>query len=85
MLSGDRLPDLDPGRIEILKKILPSCDDAARPVDLFDANRRTVFAFKIQRTFGAWTVVGVFNPDEAAVAESRTPDIASRISRGFLG
>lgn len=73
VLSGDRLPDLDPGRVEILKKILPSSGEAARPVDLFDTDRQTVFALKIQRPFGEWTVVGVFNPSEMDVAEHVLP------------
>src|SRR5512145_2839962 len=43
VLSGDRLPDLDPSRLEILRKILPSGGEAARPVDLFDTDRHTTF------------------------------------------
>jgi hypothetical protein len=39
MISGDRLPDLDSTRLEILRKVLPSYGEAARPVDLFDTDR----------------------------------------------
>jgi alpha-galactosidase len=64
-LSGDRLPDLDPMRLEILKKVFPSTGEAARPVDLFDSDRSEVFALKLRRPFGDWTVVGIFNRNEA--------------------
>jgi alpha-galactosidase len=64
LISGDRLPDLDAARLEILKKTLPSWGEAARPVDLFDADLHTVFALRVRKSFGEWTVVGVFNPSE---------------------
>lgn len=73
VLSGDRLPDLDPTRLEILKKILPAYGEAARPVDLFGTDRHTVFALKVRRDFGEWTVVGVFNPGETDVVEQVLP------------
>jgi hypothetical protein len=73
VLSGDRLPDLDPARLEILKKILPSSGEAARPVDLLDTDRHTAFALKVRRAYGEWTVVGLFNPDESDFAEHVWP------------
>jgi hypothetical protein len=73
LLSGDRLPDLDPARLDILKKIYPSSGEAARPVDLFDTDEQTVFAIKIKRSFDEWTVVGIFNPDEYASIERVLP------------
>jgi hypothetical protein len=60
-ISGDRLPDLDPTRLEILKKILPAVGVAARPVDLFDSDRQSVFALRIEKPFGAWTIVCLVN------------------------
>ena len=38
MISGDRLVDLSPSKLEILKKITPSFGEAAVPVDLFDTD-----------------------------------------------
>jgi alpha-galactosidase len=73
VLSGDRLPDLDPVRLEILKKVLPSAGEGARPVDLLDTDRHTVFAVKVRRDFGEWTVVGVFNPSETEIADRGFP------------
>jgi hypothetical protein len=64
LISGDRLPDLDPARLEILKKVLPSWGEAARPMNLFDTDLHTVFALPVRKSFGEWTIVGVFNPSE---------------------
>ena len=57
LLSGDRLPDLDATRLEILKKIFPASGEAARPVDLFDTDRHCVFALKLKRpsASGRWS------------------------------
>ncbi|MHC1769676.1 MAG: glycoside hydrolase family 36 protein [Verrucomicrobiia bacterium] len=73
VISGDRLPDLDPSRLEILKKTLPSFGEAARPVDLFDTDRHCIFALKIRKPFGEWTVLGLFNASETEPLERRLP------------
>ena len=67
------LPDLDAIRLEILKRIYPAAGDGARPVDLFDTDRHEVFALKIQKPFGEWTVVGIFNISEKEAAERVLP------------
>jgi hypothetical protein len=72
-MSGDRLPDLDATRLEILKKILPSYGEAARPVDLFDTDRHSIFALKIRKPFGEWTVAGFFNVSETEPVEHTLP------------
>ncbi len=61
IMSGDRLTELDAGRLEILAKVLPAYGEAARPVDLFDSDLPSVFALKISKPFGEWTVAGFFN------------------------
>lgn len=63
VMSGDRLLNLDPTRMEILKKIFPATIEAARPVDLCENDPQTIFAGKITRDFGQWDVVAFFNPD----------------------
>ncbi len=73
LISGDRLPDLDPVRLEILKKIVPSYGEAARPVDLFDSDRQSVFALRIRRPFGEWTVAGFFNANLSETLEREIP------------
>ncbi len=61
MISGDRLIELDPYKLEILKKITPSFGEAATPVDLFDGEMQSVFALKIKKPFGEWTIAAFFN------------------------
>jgi len=71
MISGDRLIDLDPVKLEILKKITPAYGAAAVPVDLFDADVPTTFVWHVERPFAAWSVVAFFNPSLDAAAERR--------------
>jgi alpha-galactosidase len=73
VISGDRLVDLDPAKLEILRKITPSCGEAAVPVDLFDADVPTASVLRIRRPFGAWSVVALFNPGLDAAVERRFP------------
>ncbi|HSD64460.1 MAG TPA: hypothetical protein VLB50_11700, partial [Ignavibacteriaceae bacterium] len=61
MISGDRLTQLDPYKLDVLKKITPSFGEAAFPVDLFDDEMQSVFALKVKKRFGEWTVVAFFN------------------------
>jgi len=61
VISGDRLTQLEPYKLEILKKVFPSSGEAAIPVDLFDGDMQSVFALRIKRQFAEWTVVGFFN------------------------
>jgi hypothetical protein len=69
MISGDRLTNLDPIRLELLKKVMPSYGEAARPVDLFDKDLQTVFALKVKKSFGEWTIAGFFNPSLTETVE----------------
>ncbi len=73
IISGDRLIDLDAERMAILKKAFPSTGEAARPVDLLDDDPAKVFAVKIRRPFGEWTVAAFFNADENAVMRKSLP------------
>ena len=73
IISGDRLPDLDPVRLEILKKTLPSWGEAARPVDLFDTDLHRIFALNVKKSFGDWTIAGFFNSDESEIKEFALP------------
>ena len=69
MISGDRLIDLDPFRLEILKKVYPTYGEAARPVDLFERDKPEIFALPVKTNFGQWTLVGIFNYDENAMVQ----------------
>ena len=73
IISGDRLPDLDPVKIEIFKKTLPSYGKAARPVDLFDTDFHRIFAVLVKKSFGEWTVSGFFNSSDSEMQEYVVP------------
>jgi hypothetical protein len=70
-IAGDRLTDLDPTRLEILKKAFPSSGEAAKPIDLFERDRPELFALTVKRKFGEWLVLGLFNGDDKAAAEKQ--------------
>ena len=73
LISGDRLQDLDPAKIEILKKTLPSWGEAARPVDLFDTDQHRIFSLKVKKPFGEWTIAGLFNSSDSEMHEYVLP------------
>ena len=72
-MSGDRLSQLDPYQLEILKKILPASGLAARPIDLFDDEVASAFAVRVEKPFGTWTVAAFFNPSLTEAVERRFP------------
>ncbi len=60
LMFDDRMPDLSPTRLGILKKISPAAD--IRPFDLFPAMRRkSIFNLKINHRARQYEVVGLFN------------------------
>ncbi|HVU22745.1 MAG TPA: glycoside hydrolase family 36 protein [Opitutus sp.] len=73
MISGDRLADLDPAKLDILRRITPSSGAAAIPVDLFDADIPTAFVLPIKRPFASWSVFACFNPDRTQPLSRRFP------------
>jgi hypothetical protein len=48
-------------RIELLKRISPPTMDVAYPVDLFSAKPARVWNMPVERSFGKWSVLAVFN------------------------
>jgi hypothetical protein len=72
-ISGDRLTQLDPYKLEILKKITPSFGEAALPVDLFDTDMQSVFALKIKKSFDEWSVLTFFNASLKKLVEKKFP------------
>jgi len=71
LISGDRLTQLDPYKLEILKKVTPSSGQAAIPVDLFQSESPSIFRLRVDRSFGSWTVVACFNPSLTDPVERR--------------
>ncbi len=56
----EKMPDLAPSRINILKKVFPAQD--VHPVDLFRYSKnKTIMDLKIEGKSGIYDVVGVFN------------------------
>jgi hypothetical protein len=70
-ISGDRLVDLDPLKLDIFKKITPSYGEAAVPVDLFDTDVPTTFVLHVERPFARWSVVAFFNAELTSAVERR--------------
>ena len=70
-ISGDRLVELDPVKLGILKKIMPSFGQAAIPVDLLDADIPTTFVMRVERPFASWSLLALFNPDLETPVERR--------------
>jgi hypothetical protein len=89
LISGDRLVDLDPDRLEILRKVYPSFGVAARPLDLFEADHPELFELPVKRAFAAWSVLGVFNYSDARVEKTipldrlRLPDATGCLAFEF--
>lgn len=61
-MSGDRLTQLDPYKLEIFKKILPAAGPGCVPIGLFEDKPQNIFSVKIKKPFGEWTVLAFFNP-----------------------
>ncbi|HOX40429.1 MAG TPA: alpha-galactosidase [Candidatus Brocadiia bacterium] len=63
MFAGDKLAELPPERMWLLQRCLPVCD--AHPLDLFPIYElRSVWDLKINRPFGQWDVISLFNFDD---------------------
>jgi len=61
LLTSDRLPDLPPSRIEMLRRIYPAVD--IRPLDLFNPGDtlKPLWDLKVDHLGRTYDVVGVFN------------------------
>jgi NPCBM/NEW2 domain/Melibiase len=63
-LMSDRLVDLSPERIELMKRVYPAVD--IRPLDLFSSDRnKRIWDLKVNHLDREYDVVGVFNFDES--------------------
>lgn len=60
---GDKLAGLPPQRMRLLQQVLPVCE--VHPLDLLPIDElKPVWDLKVQRSFGSWDVVSLFNWDE---------------------
>jgi len=63
-LMSDRLVDLSPERIELVKRVYPAVD--IRPLDLFSSDRnKRIWDLKVRHLDREYDVVGLFNFDES--------------------
>jgi len=68
-LMSDRLVDLSPERVELVKRVYPAVD--IRPLDLFSSDRnKRIWDLKIDHLGRAYDVVGLFNFDESKPIQS---------------
>jgi hypothetical protein len=76
-LMSDRMVDLSPERVELIRRVYPAVD--IRPLDLFSSERnKRIWDLKIDHLGRQYDVVGLFNFDE-------TKSIASYVSWKDLG
>ena len=62
VLMSDRLSDLSPDRVELIKRVYPAVD--IRPLDLFKSERnKRIWDLKVDHLGRKYDVVGVFNFD----------------------
>ncbi|MBC7187862.1 MAG: NPCBM/NEW2 domain-containing protein [Calditrichaeota bacterium] len=63
LMASDRMPDLPPERVEILKRVFPAVD--IRPLDLFPSQtNKPIWDLKVNHLGRQYDVVGLFNYDE---------------------
>ncbi len=63
LMLGDNMPALSAARRDIARKVMPPLSDI-RPTDLYPQSLTpNVWALHIERSFGTWAVVGLFNWD----------------------
>jgi hypothetical protein len=67
LLTSDRLMDLSPDRVELLRRVYPAVD--VRPLDLFPSERnKHVWDLKVNHLGRTYDVVGLFNYDDVRSA-----------------
>ena len=69
-------------RIELLKRISPPTMDVAYPVDLFVRKPAQVWNMPVERPFGKWNVVAVFNLHRQGRATAEPPRSARQAGCG---
>ncbi len=60
---GDPFVDMSQEQLDILKKLLPSPEKPARPIDLFQEGTARIWSLPLKTTAGEWNIVGIFNWD----------------------
>ncbi len=59
---GDKVLEMTPEQVDVIHKVLPVVDpELSRPVDLFERDLPEVWNMRLERGWGGWNVVGLFN------------------------
>ena len=58
---GDNLLYIDPGRLEIIKKIHPILGESGRPLDVFERAQSSTWDLPLKTSFGEWHLLALFN------------------------
>lgn len=61
---GEPFAELSPAEVGILRKLLPSPESPARPMDLFQEGPPRIWYLPLRTNAGEWQIIGVFNWDE---------------------
>lgn len=84
---SEYLSKLPPERLEILKKVMPVYRNTkqaygfGRPVDLFENDPPQVWSHNIEKEFGDWAVVGLFNWTDKEIEKNVDFDMLGLDSR----
>jgi len=63
LLDSDRVGDLPPSRLTMLRQMLPPTDQAAYPLDLFERDLPEILILPVERPWGRWWLAGLINWD----------------------
>lgn len=66
---GDKMVDLTPAEVDVVRRLLPVVRPGGRPLDLFEKATPELWLAHYQTSFEAWDVAGLFN-----WGENWTPD-----------
>jgi hypothetical protein len=73
---NEKYPD---DRIELLKRISPPTMDVAYPVDLFVRKPAQIWNMPVERAFGKWSVLAVFNYSNTMAASVNPPHFSTSL------
>jgi alpha-galactosidase len=63
-IDGDRVRDLPPSRLTMLRQTLPPTDRIAYPLDLFEGDLPEILTLPVERPWGRWWLAGIINWDD---------------------
>ncbi len=74
IMMSDRMYELPPERVDLLKRVMPVYPKSARPIDLFEKDMPEIWLWDIDKDFGNWHVLGVFNYNNKPVKRELSYD-----------